>query len=56
MDYDFLLKQAPIKNKQKYYKGFSKTSPGEYGEGDIFLGIKVPALRKPGKTAFESYF
>jgi len=40
------IKQKANKEKAKLLQGFFKTGPGEYGEGDIFLGIIVPETRK----------
>lgn len=33
---------------------FFKTGPGQYGEGDQFLGIRVPALRKIAKEQIDT--
>ena len=39
------LKEASSPRRAKNLSWFFKTGPGEYGEGDVFLGITVPQVR-----------
>lgn len=43
------LKSKASSEKAKILKRFFKTGPGEYGEGDIFLGLKVGDSREIAK-------
>lgn len=48
MDGNILLnkmKQAADPSQVEGLSRFFKTGPGQYGEGDVFLGIKVPVTR-----------
>lgn len=40
------LNKASDKEKIKVYQWFFKTGKGEYGEGDIFIGITTPKLKE----------
>lgn len=40
------LKELGDRETATHSQRFFKTGPGEYGEGDTFLGIRVPVLRK----------
>ncbi|QOP41332.1 DNA alkylation repair protein [Sulfurimonas marina] len=42
------------KTYQESYKSFFKTKKGEYSAEDIFLGIKVPKLRKSVRKHFKT--
>lgn len=47
------LKNSAAAEKAIVLSGFFKSQPGEYGEGDQFLGIIVPEQRNIAKTYFR---
>ena len=50
------LKEAGSPEKAKVYARFFKTGRGEYGEGDVFLGVTVPEQRRIAKKHIELGF
>ncbi len=44
------LRKTAIPEKAKASAWFFKTGPGQYGEGDQFIGISVPEQRKVART------
>jgi 3-methyladenine DNA glycosylase AlkD len=43
------LKKLGTRERAEVSRRFFKTAPGEYGEGDVFLGVRVPELRRLAK-------
>lgn len=47
------LKKVSSEQRKKSNEWFFKTGPGEYGEGDIFMGVTVPETRRVAKRYFQ---
>lgn len=47
------LKKYVNPEKKEFFPRFFKTGPGEYGEGDTFIGVTVPHQRKVSKMFKE---
>ena len=47
------LKEISDPERAEVSQRFFKTGPGEYGEGDVFIGIRNPVLRKEAKKVYK---
>jgi len=48
------LQKAVVPGKAKELMRFFKTGPGDYGEGDLFIGITVPEQRKVARRHYKN--
>ena len=48
------LSRHADQKKAEFFPRFFKTGPGEYGDGDRFIGVTVPLQRKVAKAFFKT--
>jgi len=47
------MRDKALAEKDGFFPRFFKSGPGEYGEGDQFLGVTFPDQRKVAKACFK---